>query len=478
MTIEDLKDLTITKVHKLLVQKQLSAVELVDLYLSNISRCNKDLNAYLEVFESCKEQAEDTDRRIKAGEMVSLLDGIPIAIKDNILIEGRVASAGSKILENYRASYDATVIQKLKKEGAVFLGRTNMDEFAMGSSTENSAFGVTPNPIDKTRVSGGSSGGSAAALRSDMAMAALGSDTGGSVRQPASFCGVVGLKTTYGSVSRYGLIAMGSSLDQIGPLTKTVEDAEIIFNAIKGRDPMDSTSVDSSKVDMEFPQRMRVGVPRDFIGEGIEADVLENFNSTVEKLKSLNYEVVSVDLPNIKHSLAVYYVIMPAEVSTNLSRFDGVRYGLHLDGVNLQEDYLKSRGAGFGRESRRRILLGAYVLSAGYYDAYYKKALDVRALIKKDFSNLFRSSGISAIVTPTTLSPAFKIGEKSKDPLSMYLEDIFTVTANIVGIPAISIPSGFVKRDGVSLPLGFQIMADHFREDILFKIGKDISNVS
>ncbi len=471
----DLKNLTISKAHELLVSKTITAEQLVNFYLANIARVNPELNVYLEVFSDCVEQAKKVDEKIASGQMIEMLEGIPLAIKDNILIEGKVASAGSKILQNYKAVYDATVIKKLKAQGAIFLGRVNMDEFAMGSSTENSAYGVTRNPIDPTRVSGGSSGGSAAAVAADMALASLGSDTGGSVRQPASLCGIVGLKTTYGAVSRHGLMAMGSSLDQIGPLVRTVEDAEILFDAIKGRDPMDSTSVDQISKSADSDQKMRLGIPRGFIGEGIAPDVLKNFNDTVEKLRGRGYEIVEVDLPNIKHALPVYYVIMPAEVSTNLSRFDGVRYGLHIDGANLQEDYFKTRGAGFGRESRRRILLGAYVLSAGYYDAYYKKALDVRALLKRDFSKLFSGKDkISAIITPTTLSPAFKIGEKSKDPLSMYLEDIFTVSANVVGVPAISVPSGFVERDGVKLPLGFQIMADHFREDLLFKIAKDV----
>lgn len=474
--MKDLKNLTITKAHKLLTDKEVTSLELTEYYLNKIKELNPDLNAYLEVFDDCREQAMASDKRIAEGKMIGVLDGIPLAIKDNILIEGKIASASSKILENYRAVYDATAIKKLKSAGAVFLGRTNMDEFAMGSSTENSAYGVTRNPIDRTRVAGGSSGGSATAVGADMAVASLGSDTGGSVRQPASLCGIVGLKTTYGSVSRHGLMAMGSSLDQIGPLTKTVEDAEIIFNAIKGKDPMDATSLDGPVLPSDSGEKMRIGIPRGFVKDGIAPDVLKNFEYTVNKLKDKGYDVVEVDLPNIKYSLPVYYVIMPAEVSTNLARFDGVRYGLHIDGANLEEDYMKSRAVGFGRETRRRILLGTYVLSAGYYDAYYKKALDVRERIRRDFNDVFTGPNkVSAIITPTTLSPAFKIGEKSKDPLSMYLEDIFTVSANVVGIPAISVPSGFVERDGVMLPLGFQIMADNFREDILFKIGRDAS---
>lgn len=469
----DLKNLTITKAHELLKSKEITSLELTEYYLKKIKELNPELNAYLEVFEDSRQQAMEADKRIAEGRMKGVLDGIPLAIKDNILIEGKISSSSSKILENHRAVYDATVIKKLKDAGSVFLGRTNMDEFAMGSSTENSAYGVTKNPIDKTRVAGGSSGGSAAVVAADLCVAALGSDTGGSVRQPASLCGIVGLKTTYGSVSRHGLMAMGSSLDQIGPLTKTVEDAHILFDVIRGQDKMDSTSVEYPVLSEDAG--VRLGIPRGFVGEGIAPDVLKNFNDTVDKLKSKGYEIVEVDLPNIKYSLPVYYVIMPAEVSTNLARFDGVRYGLHKDGANLFEDYSKTRAVGFGRETRRRVLLGAYVLSAGYYDAYYKKALDVRALIRKEFDNVFTGPDrVSAIITPTTLSPAFKIGEKSKDPLSMYLEDIFTVSANVAGIPAISVPSGTVSRDGVSLPLGFQIMSPNFREDILFKIGKEL----
>ncbi len=366
----ELSNLTVVKAHKLLADKEVTSLELTNFYLSNIEKDNKELNVYLEIFDDCRVQAKEADQRIAAGQMIGILDGIPMAVKDNILIEGHISSSGSKILENHRAVYDATVIDKLKKAGAVFLGRTNMDDSAMGSSTESSAYGVTRNPLDRTRVPGGSSGGSAAAIAADMAVAALGSDTGGSVRQPASLCGIVGLKTTYGSVSRHGLMAMGSSLDQIGPLTKTVEDAEIIFNSIRGYDSMDSTSVEYPRSHVVGGMNMKIGIPKGFIGEGIEPDVLKNFNDTVDRLRSNGYEIVEVGLPNIKYSLPVYYVIMPAEVSTNLARFDGVRYGLHVDGASLLEDYSKSRGIGFGREVRRRILLGAYVLSAGYYDAY------------------------------------------------------------------------------------------------------------
>jgi len=354
----------------------------------------------------------------------------------------------------------------------------------MGSSTENSAYGVTKNPIDLTRVSGGSSGGSSAIVSMNGALVSLGSDTGGSVRQPASFCGVVGLKPTYGAVSRYGLIAMGSSLDQIGPFGKSVSDAEILFDVIKGYDKLDSTSLpdvlqskDEVKDLLAGRQgKLTIGIPTHLFADGVDKDVLENFNQSVEKIKSLGYEVKDIELPNTKYSLAVYYVLMPAEASSNLSRFDGVKYGLRKEGENLLGDYLETREVGFGEEVKRRIMLGTHVLSSGYYDAYYNKANIVRELIKSDFDKAFdpKAIGVDAILTPTTPTPAFKIGEK-KDPLSMYLLDIFTAPANITGIPAISIPSGTVEREGKDLPVGLQIMANHGREDIIFSIGRSMS---
>lgn len=471
----DLKNLTIKKAGESLLKGDFSAVELTKAYLRKIKEQNGEINAYLEIFDDAIKQAEEADEKIKKGE-AGPLTGIPLAIKDNILISGKIASAASKILQNYRAVYDATAIDKLKKDGAVFLGRTNMDEFAMGGSTENSAYGVTKNPHDISRVSGGSSGGSAAALAMDGALGALGSDTGGSVRQPASFCGVVGLKPTYGAVSRFGLMAMGSSLDQIGTFGKTVEDAEIIFNAIKGYDKNDSTSVSEGFYEKEDLNReMIIGVPESFMErEGIDKSVLSNFGQTIDKLKSKGYKIKNVSLPNLKYSLAGYYIIMPAEASTNLARFDGVRYGLLKEGDSGIDDYMKTRGLGFGKEVRRRIMLGTYVLSAGYYDAYYGKATRVREMIKKDFEAAFEE--VDAIITPTSPTPAFKIGEKSKDPLQMYLADIFTVPINLAGVPAISVPSGFAETDGKKLPLGCQIIAPHFKEGRLFKIGKDIEN--
>ncbi len=471
MTMIDLKNLTIKKAHDALVAKEFTAVELAQAYLSVIEEKNPELNAYLGVYDDVIEQAKKADERIARGDATTLT-GIPIAIKDNMLIEGKIVSSASKILEKYVATYDATAIKKLKEAGVVFLGRVNMDEFAMGGSTENSAYGVTKNPHDTTRVSGGSSGGSAAAVASDMALAALGSDTGGSIRQPASFCGIVGLKPTYGSVSRHGLMAMASSLDVIGPMTKTVEDAEILYNTIKGRDSFDSTSVEGS---LPKKEKYVIGVPRDFLKEGVDADVLENFNQSIEKLRNAGYEIRDISLPTLPYSLAVYYIIMPAEVSSNLSRFDGVKYGSLKEGKDLTEDYFFTRGEFFGKEARRRIMLGTYVLSTGYYDAYYGKAGKVRELIKQDFEKAFKE--VDVVATPVSPMPAFKIGEKSSDPLQMYLADIFTVSANLATIPAISIPSGTVVHEDKSLPVGIQILGPRFSEDILFEIGKKFETI-
>ncbi|MBM3261358.1 Asp-tRNA(Asn)/Glu-tRNA(Gln) amidotransferase subunit GatA [Candidatus Kaiserbacteria bacterium] len=472
--------LTIATARKDLDAKKYSALDLTDAYLDTIREKNPEIHAYLEVWEdSARAEAKHADGMIARGE-IHPLTGIPLAIKDNILIEGRIASAASKILEQYRASYDATVTKKLKSQGAVFLGRTNMDEFAMGSSTENSAFGPSKNPIDTSRVPGGSSGGSSAAVAAHMALAALGSDTGGSIRQPASFTGLVGLKPTYGAVSRYGLMAMGSSLDQIGPLTRSVEDTKILFDAIKGNDPYDGTTLpdspNMSKVrlltnDMSAITPKRIGVPRSFLAEGTNPDILARFEEALAKLKKAGYEIIDIDLPNVPYSLAVYYIIMPAEVSTNLERFDGIRYGLSVPAEAIRDVYTKTRGAGFGAEARRRILLGAFVLSSGYADAYYRKARAVRSLIRQDFEKAFQS--VDAIVTPTNPSPAFTFGSKS-DPISMYVEDIFSTPANLAGVPAISVPMGTVVRDGTDLPVGLQIIAPHRREDILFTIGTDI----
>ncbi|MFA6524428.1 MAG: Asp-tRNA(Asn)/Glu-tRNA(Gln) amidotransferase subunit GatA [Candidatus Paceibacterota bacterium] len=459
----DVKNLTIKKAGEMMNSGELTSVELVSACLKNIEEKNKELNAFLEVFSDALDQAKKADEIIKSGKGTNLT-GIPIAIKDNILITGKKVSAGSKMLENYTASYDAFVIKKLKESGAVLIGRTNMDEFAMGSSTENSAFGSVKNPFDISRVPGGSSGGSAVAVASGMALGALGSDTGGSIRQPASFCGIVGMKPTYGIVSRSGVMAMASSLDQIGPFAKNSEDSQIIFNVISGKDEMDSTSIGL----ISKSRGKKIGIPRDWLKEGVDKEVLQNFEESIQKLKDKGYEIIDIDLPYSKYSLAVYYIIMPAEVSTNLSRLDGVRYGLRKDGDTLFETYKKSRSVGFGAETRRRIILGTYVLSHGYYDAYYNKAWKVRYAIEEEFKNIFKE--VDFVVTPTTPTSAFKFGEK-KDPLQMYLSDIFTVPANIAGIPSISIPSGFSEN---GLPFGIQFTGPAFSDESLFAIEKDL----
>ena len=470
----ELSKITIASARKSLDAKEYTSRELTDAYLDAIKKKDGEIHAYLEVWEeSARAEAAHADEMIARGE-IHPLTGIPIAMKDNILIEGRTASSASKMLEHYRASYDATVTKKLKDQGVVFLGRTNMDEFAMGGSTENSAFGPTKNPHDVTRIPGGSSGGSAAAVAGGMALAALGSDTGGSIRQPAAHTGLVGLKPTYGAVSRFGLMAMGSSLDQIGPFTKTVADTQILFNAICGHDVNDSTTLPQGAMVPTVPHKKIIGVPRNFLGEGSDPDILAVFEATLEKLKAQGYEIRDIDLPNVPYSLAVYYIIMPAEASTNLDRFDGIRYGLSVEAEVIRDVYNKTRGAGFGAEVRRRILVGSFVLSSGYVDAYYRRARSVRALIRGDFEKAFES--VDVIVTPTCPAPAFKFGAKS-DPLSMYAEDIFSTPANLAGVPALSVPMGVVDREGSALPVGFQIIAPHRREDILFDIGTDVERV-
>lgn len=470
--MNDLKSLTIQEAHEGLVGKKFTVKELVGAYKKVIDERNSRINAYIEIYDDIDKQITAAQKKIDEGK-ATLLTGIPMAVKDNILLKGRKSSSSSKILEGYVGPYDATIIEKLKKENPVFLGRTNMDEFAMGSSTETSAYGITRNPHDEERVPGGSSGGSAAAVAMGGALIALGSDTGGSIRQPASFNGLVGLKPTYGRVSRYGLMAMASSLDQIGPIARTVADAEILFDALKGIDPLDSTTFLPKEISTK--KTGVIGVPYSILEKGVDADVLKNFKDSIVLLEKAGFKIIDISLPNISYALALYYVIQPAEVSSNMARFDGVRFGLHVDGKDGIDDYFVTRAAGLGKEVRRRIMLGTYVLSSGYYDAYYGKSQEVRDIMIKDFMKIFEN--VDAILTPTTPSPAFKIGEKTGDPLAMYLEDIFTVSANIVRVPAISLPSGFTERDGKRLPLGVQFMAPHFREDILFDIGKRFEKV-
>lgn len=461
--MSSLADLTIAEAGKKLAAGEIAAVDLARACLENIEKKNKELNAYLEVFDDVVAQAEAADARRKAGENHPLL-GIPLGIKDNILIQGRTASAASKMLEHYVGAYDATVIKKLKEAGAVFVGRTNMDEFALGGSTENSAFGVTKNPHDPSRVAGGTSGGSAAAVAAGMCLGALGTDTGGSVRNPAAFCGVVGLKPTYGAVSRSGLVAAVSSFDQAGPMTKTTEDAEIIFNAIRGKDPYDSTTIDETTYPKQNPKKV-IGIPMPYLEQGVDPEVRRLFDESINKIKAAGYQIQNIELPLLRTALAAYYIINFAEVSTNLARYDGVRYGLSKKGADLADDYATTRGEGFGQETRRRIMLGTYVLSAGYFDAYYGKAVAAREALRKEFEKAFES--VDAILTPTMPAPAWKIGEKA-DPLSAYLADVFTVPANLTGNPAISIPMGKVQN----LPVGLQLTAAHGDESGLLTIAK------
>lgn len=466
----DLTSLTIEKAHEGLKNGVLTCRELTDAYLKVIKEKNPDINAYLEIFDNVDEQVKVAESKFKDG-TATILTGIPFAIKDNILIEGHIASAGSKILGNYKATYDATVIKDLKKEGVVFIGRTNMDEFAMGSSTQTSAYGVTKNPLDTSRVPGGSSGGSAAALAGDMTLATLGTETCGSVREPSAFCGLVGLKPTYGALSRHGIIAMGNSLDQVSPFGKCVRDAEILFKALSRYDNEDSTSV-KEEDRKQVKGGKKIGVPWHLFENGVDKDVLENFKQSLEKFKNLGYEIIDIEMPHAKYSLAAYYIIMPAEVSTNLSRFDGIRYGYSSDGKNLWDVYKKSRGEGFGKEARRRILLGTYVLSHGYYDAYYNKAIKVREKIKQEVMEAFEK--VNYILTPTVPITAFKLGEKMDDPVAMYLCDIFSAPANLAGVPSLALPSG-KSKEGLSYSI--QFMTPHFCEDALFEVGKKFEEV-
>jgi aspartyl-tRNA(Asn)/glutamyl-tRNA(Gln) amidotransferase subunit A len=467
----DLSTLTIAAARRSLDAKQYSAVQLAQAYLDAIHEKDGELHAYLEVFSDVQAQAERADLLIAEGRSQPLT-GIPLAIKDNILIKGRRAGAASKILEGYIAPYSATVIEKLEAMGAVFLGRTNMDEFAMGGSTENSAYGPSMNPHDTSRVPGGSSGGSAVAVAAGLALAALGSDTGGSIRQPAALCGVIGMKPTYGAVSRFGLMAMGSSLDQIGTFTKTIEDTQILFDAIRGHDANDATSLPDTTHVPHHAKPKVIGVPRAFLAEGVDADVLARFEEGLARARALGYEVKDIELPSLAGTLAAYYIIMPAEASTNLARFDGIRYGYSAQKDTIQEVYDETRREGFGPEVRRRILTGAFVLSSGYVDAYYRRAMAIRATLRADLAKAFEH--VDAIALPTSPVPAFKIGEKS-DPVAMYAADIFTVPVNLAGVPAISIPCGEVDREGKMLPVGFQLIACHGAEGTLFTISSDIA---
>ena len=466
--------MTVTELRSQYISGTLSPVAVIEKALQVINDKNTEIHAFLDVYtEEAKAAAKEAEATFKTlGDKAPLLLGIPVALKNNILVAGKKATASSKMLENYIASYDATIVARLKEAGAIIIGATNMDESAMGGSTENSAFGPTKNPHDPSRVPGGSSGGSAAAVAMGAVPVAIGTDTGGSVRQPASYCGVVGFKPTYGAVSRYGLIAMGSSLDQAGPLTESVADAELVHNIMAGLDERDATTIaPDTYPDVPLKDTYTFGIPRDFLGKGVDKNVLTAFAAHVDSLKAAGHKVVDIELPLFEQGLAAYYIVMPAEVSSNLARFDGIRYGLSVDGKNLLEVYEKSRAAGFGAEVKRRILLGTYVLSSGYYDAYYGKAEQARGKMREELDSVFTK--VDIILTPTAPTAAFKLGAQS-DPLSMYKQDIFTVPVNLTGVPAISFPMGMVKEGDVELPVGVQYIGPHGGDARLFDIAKRI----
>jgi len=452
---------TIAQALDLLKKGEVSAGELLSSVLGRIESVNGEINAFVTV--TSDEARKAVDELSSTGHK-GKLSGVPMALKDNICTKDIRTTCSSRILENFIPPYQSTVAGKLADEGYILVGKTNLDEFAMGSSTENSAFGITRNPWSKDRVPGGSSGGSAAAVASDQCIAALGSDTGGSIRQPASFCGVVGLKPTYGRVSRYGLVAFASSLDQIGPITKDVRDAAILLNIISGHDVCDSTSTNVDVPDFvsglgKDLKGLKAGVPREYFIEGMDKEVETAVRGAIKHMESLGAEIIEVSLPHTEYAVAAYYLLATSEASSNLARYDGVKYGLRVNGVDLIDTYKKTRSQGFGAEVKRRIMLGTFALSSGYYEAYYRKAQQVRTLIKQDFEKAF--SEVDCIVTPTSPTAAFRIGEKVSDPLQMYLTDIFTLSINMSGVPAISVPCGFTS-DG--LPIGVQIIGKHFDE--------------
>ncbi|MEB3280207.1 MAG: Asp-tRNA(Asn)/Glu-tRNA(Gln) amidotransferase subunit GatA [Lyngbya sp.] len=466
---------SICELHQQLVNKERSAVEIVQEALDRIEQLDSKLNSFLCVTaDRALQQAQQVDAKIAAGEDIGLLAGIPIGIKDNLCTQGIRTTCASKILENFIPPYESTVTQKLAEAGAIMVGKTNLDEFAMGSSTENSAYQVTANPWDVQRVPGGSSGGSAAAVAADECVVALGSDTGGSIRQPASFCGIVGLKPTYGLVSRYGLVAYASSLDQIGPLARTVEDAAVLLQAIAGYDPKDATSLNvqipdylsALKPTLKPRSRVKIGIIKETFGEGLDPVVEKAVTKAVETLQELGAEIQVISCPRFRYGLPTYYIIAPSEASANLARYDGVKYGFRSpDAENLIDMYCKTRAEGFGAEVKRRIMVGTYALSAGYYDAYYLKAQKVRTLIKQDFERAF--SQVEVLVCPTAPTTAFKAGEKTSDPLSMYLSDLMTIPVNLAGLPGLSIPCGF---DEQGLPIGMQLIGKVLGEAKLFEV--------
>ncbi len=467
----NLYELTIDKAHELLKKKEISSVDITKAVLKRIEEADPKIDAFITIDKDYAiNQAKEADKRISQGK-ISYLTGIPLSIKDLICTKGMRTTCASKILENFIPPYDAHVMEKLKAQNAVIVGKVNMDEFAMGSSTENSGFKVTKNPWDLSKVPGGSSGGSAACVAADMCLGSLGSDTGGSIRQPASFCGVVGLKPTYGRVSRFGLVAFASSLDQIGPLTKDVKDCAILLGSIAGYDKKDSTSVPKDVPDYlknldSGVKGLKIGIPKEYYETGgLNAEVENAVKNAIKVLESLGAEVVEISLPHTEYAVAAYYVIAPAEASSNLARYDGVKYGFRdMKKNDLMEMYKSTRSKGFGHEVQRRIIIGTYALSAGYYDAYYGKASQVRTLIIEDFKKAFESCDV--IASPVTPHPPFNIGEVKDDPLTMYLSDIFTIPANLAGIPGISLPCGFSEN---GLPIGIHMMASHFNEEILLK---------
>lgn len=461
---------TITELREDMRRGELTCEDLIRSVLKIIQDQNPKIHAVLSVSETALQEAKEIDLRRERGDDVGVLGGIPLMTKDNMCVQGWENTSGSQILEGYKSAYNATVVERLKQSGAILIGRTNMDEFAMGSSTENSHFGPTKNPWDFDRVPGGSSGGSAASVAAGFVPASLGSDTGGSIRQPASLCGVVGLKPTYGRVSRYGLMALASSFDQIGPFARTVEDVALVMQVIEGKDAKDSTSVELSETTVpelvqDSVEGLTLGVPDEYFLEGMDEEIKSLIEEAIAEFERGGACVKRISMPHVQYALSAYYIIMPCEASSNLGRFDGLRYGYHSTGSDLIETYERSRGEGFGAEVKRRIMLGSFALSAGYYDAYYRKALKVRTLIKQDFDDAFRY--VDAIVTPTSPSVAWNIGEKFADPLTMYLSDIYTVTANLATVPAMSIPCGFSQ----GLPIGLQLMSRPFDEYTLYRLG-------
>jgi aspartyl-tRNA(Asn)/glutamyl-tRNA(Gln) amidotransferase subunit A len=467
----DLCRLSISEAIRLLKAKEISAADIINAVFQRIDAVEDRVRAYVTLTrEKAIGNAEKVQKEINAGVSEKMLLGIPLAVKDNMCTKGIPTTCSSRILASFVPPYESTVTSRLAEHGYTLVGKTNMDEFAMGSSTENSGLHITRNPWDVERIPGGSSGGSAAAVAADECLAALGSDTGGSIRQPAALCGVVGLKPTYGRVSRYGLIAFASSLDQIGTLTKNVRDAAILMNVISGHDPCDSTSAPlhvpdfTGALDREI-KGVKIGIPKEYFVEGMDKEIEAAVYAAINQLKELGAILVEVSLPHTEYAIAAYYILATSEASSNLARYDGVKYGLRAEGKDLMDMYLKTRAQGFGSEVKRRIMLGTYALSSGYYEAYYKKAQQVRTLIKQDFEEVFRQ--VDLLITPTTPTAAFAIGEKTADPLQMYLSDIFTISVNLSGLPAISMPCGFTSDN---LPIGLQCIGKHFDEETILRV--------